>query len=185
MPSKYQKGFTLVEMLVVMSIISTLSSIVLGAVNTARQKASNKQALGIVNEYRNAIELYRMNDPSGGLPNTGDATYSYCLGGSGGCYSRNLTQGYSLLNPGNPSLQAALSPDYFPTLPTIKPAPYVPVPGGDTWSIDGPQYTCNTLTGGICKKATMTWMYGNQDTNCLGGSATPFGTATFCSYTFE
>ena len=172
-------------MLVVMSIISTLSSIVLGAVNTARQQAAKKQALSIVSEYRNAIELYRMNDPSGGLPNTGDTTYNYCLGGSTACYSRNLTQGYALSNPANPSLQAALSPSYLPVLQTIKPVPYVPVPGGDTWSIDGPQYICNTIIGGICKKATMTWMYGDQDANCLGGSATPFGTATFCFYTFE
>ena len=184
MQRKYQAGFTLVEMLVVMSIISTLSSVVLGTVNTARQKADNKQTLGIVNEYRNAIELYRMNDPSGGLPNTGDTTYDYCLGGSGSCYSRNLTQGYAFFNPHNAQLQAALSPSYLPTLPTAKPVPYQVVPGGDKWADDGPRYICNAITNGICIKSKMLWTNGNQDTNCLGGTATPVGTAVFCSYPF-
>ncbi len=52
------KGFTLVELLVVISIIGLLSSTVLASVNSARDRAENATTLQIVGQYRLALELF-------------------------------------------------------------------------------------------------------------------------------
>lgn len=184
MQRKHQKGFTLIEMLVVVSIISSLSSVILASVKSARQKALNKQSLSVASEYRNAIELYRMNDPNGGLPNPGSTSASYCLG----TYPTTHKCGWkdtTVPGDGNWSesapLQTALSP-YLPTLPTAKRSDYVDM-GWKLWYFDGPIYTCDTLVNGICTKATMTWVYGNTDYNCLGDPTA--STIGVCTQTFE
>lgn len=53
-------GFTLIELLVVVSIISLLSSIVLAAVNDARDKAKGTAFRQHVEEFKKAVELYRV-----------------------------------------------------------------------------------------------------------------------------
>lgn len=52
------RGFTLVELLVVISIISLLSSIVLTSVNNARAKARDARRLTDVKQIQTALELY-------------------------------------------------------------------------------------------------------------------------------
>lgn len=51
-------GFTLVELLVVISIISLLASTVFASLNSARAKARDAQRVQALNEMRKAIELY-------------------------------------------------------------------------------------------------------------------------------
>jgi prepilin-type N-terminal cleavage/methylation domain-containing protein len=51
-------GFTLVELLVVISIISLLSSVVLSSLNTTRAKARDTKRIAFTNQVRFAIESY-------------------------------------------------------------------------------------------------------------------------------
>lgn len=69
------RGFTLVELLVVISIISLLSSVVLTSVNSARAKARDARRRADVNQVKLALELYydaNNKYPSQGGANVGD-----------------------------------------------------------------------------------------------------------------
>ncbi len=55
---KNKRGFTLVELMVVMSIISLMSSIVFASINTARVRARDSARYSSIQQMRNAIELY-------------------------------------------------------------------------------------------------------------------------------
>ena len=54
---KQQQGFTLIELLVVVAIIGILSSIVLAAVGTARQRARETAGQGTLSQVRAQAEL--------------------------------------------------------------------------------------------------------------------------------
>jgi general secretion pathway protein G len=57
---KLNKGFTLVELLVVISIISLLSSVVLAALNSARVKARDVVRMSDMRQLQKAIETYNI-----------------------------------------------------------------------------------------------------------------------------
>ena len=69
-----KKGFTLVEMLVVISIISTLSSVVLSSVNSARSRARDAQRISDLGEMKKALALYY--DEYGYYPDASITEYS-------------------------------------------------------------------------------------------------------------
>ena len=56
--SRTRDGFTLVELLVVISIIGLLSSIVLTSVNSARARARDARRLADTRQIQNALALY-------------------------------------------------------------------------------------------------------------------------------
>ncbi|MEN9614277.1 MAG: hypothetical protein RLZZ347_584 [Candidatus Parcubacteria bacterium] len=66
--TKQNSGFTLVELLVVISIIALLSSIVFAGLNVARQKGRDTSRVAGANQLRAAIELYRTT--TGTFPDT-------------------------------------------------------------------------------------------------------------------
>jgi prepilin-type N-terminal cleavage/methylation domain-containing protein len=80
-----QPGFTLIEILVVVSIIALLASIVLTSLEQARVKARNAVTTAQINQYRNAFALYFSDHDS--YPWTVDVANGVCLGTgySGGC----------------------------------------------------------------------------------------------------
>jgi prepilin-type N-terminal cleavage/methylation domain-containing protein len=54
-----QKGFTLIELMVVISIIGTLSTIALTSLNGARAKARDARRFSDMEQIRTALEVYR------------------------------------------------------------------------------------------------------------------------------
>ena len=72
---KRNKGFTLIELMVVISIIGFLASIVLASLNIARSKGRDVQRLSDLHQLQNALELYK---------NT-HGSYPACASGNGWC----------------------------------------------------------------------------------------------------
>lgn len=56
--SKYKSGFTLVELLMVIAIVSILATIILSSLRSAREKALDVQIRNDISQVRNALELY-------------------------------------------------------------------------------------------------------------------------------
>lgn len=101
------KGFTLIELMVVISIIGLLSSVILASTNTVKAKGRDSSRIQAVHQMDLAIKLYAA-DHNGDVPkftNCG-STVLNCTGTSGTIGSQNWT-----------ALTTALSP-YIKTMPT-------------------------------------------------------------------
>jgi prepilin-type N-terminal cleavage/methylation domain-containing protein len=55
---KANKGFTLIELIVVIAIIGILSSVVLASISTARERARDGARKAMIKQVMNALELY-------------------------------------------------------------------------------------------------------------------------------
>ena len=58
MSTKTKKGFTLIELIVVVAIISLLSSIVISSLNVAKQKSADTAKIRVLQEFRTALNMY-------------------------------------------------------------------------------------------------------------------------------
>ena len=74
---KSTTGFTLVELLVVISIITLLASVIMASLNSARFKARDARRRSDVNQLRSAIILYY---DKYDVPPATDGNMRYCLG---------------------------------------------------------------------------------------------------------
>jgi prepilin-type N-terminal cleavage/methylation domain-containing protein len=81
--SQKKRGFTLIELMVVITIVGLLASVVLAAMTTARAKARDTTRVQMVKELQKAVELYR--NANGGIYPCGSsaATTPPCQFGGG------------------------------------------------------------------------------------------------------
>jgi len=56
--SKFRKGFTLMELLVIVAIIGILSSIVLSSLSSTRERAKDGRRISDIKQIQIALELY-------------------------------------------------------------------------------------------------------------------------------
>lgn len=96
-----QKGFTLVELLVVISIIGVLSSVVLVSLNSARAKARDTRRITDLKQMQTALEIYYDKNGQYPLPAGGSLVWS------GHCPDYGNYNNYIL----------GLAPDYMASLP--------------------------------------------------------------------
>ena len=175
-------GFTLVELLVVVSIIGLLSSTILAALSEARVKARNAQALQFVEQYKLAFELSY--DADGVYPGRFGLPY-LCVGDgypypSGGCGFDPPMPPFYAYSQRNVGLNNALA-RFIPSLP-----PRLTVISTSIGSYIGIEASCTDInpSNNPCKRGfRLFWTLEGADQNC-GARATGFnlGNATFCFY---
>lgn len=114
------KGFTLIEVLLVISLITILFAIVIIAVNPGRQfqQANNSQRRSDVNAILNAISQFQ-NDNRGQLPTGITGTTTKIIGtATSGCNTGCTVGGVSTTTPAAClDLTAALTPTYLASIP--------------------------------------------------------------------
>jgi prepilin-type N-terminal cleavage/methylation domain-containing protein len=98
------RGFTLVELLVVVALIALLSSFIMAALTTARARGRDAGRLAQITAIQQALQLYVTDHSS--FPTTG--TNPTCLADSGTCWSG--------LADTDPDIATALA-SYIPSLP--------------------------------------------------------------------
>lgn len=152
LPTK--KGFTLIELIVVIAIISLLSSIVLAALADSKDKAINVGIIQQVREYETAIGLYIINNQNR-YPNVGD-TDMHCIGsGSTPC----LWVGVEIPIEASGPLVSGLG-DHITGLPFVNTPTLTAVA-----TYKGLLYQCNDAQ---CRSANFYWPEFNT-TSCTHG----------------
>ena len=128
MRNKSQKGFTLIELLVVVAIIGLLASIVISALNSARQKGRDARRVSDMRVIQTAVEMF--NDAANQYPTTATSTfgsismtsyissypsdpvnsgvYRYYYAGLGGTSCTSYHAGATLEVANSPSLNSAV-----------------------------------------------------------------------------
>ncbi len=168
--SQRSKGFTLIEMLVVISIIGMLSSTLIVSLSKVRLRAHNSVVNQEIDQYRKALELYRVS--KGTYPVLEDDNW-YCLGSG---YPNNKcghdTNPYS----NSPLLDAALRP-YITLFPIDKtPVHFLaldPENSGFTGddNFTGAIYACQPNGNNGCTTVSIEWVISGTSDTCTVSDA--------------
>lgn len=175
-----KRGFTLIELLVVVAIIGLLASIVLVSLEDARTKARNSAKIQMVQQYVNAIELYRSSNetyPQYGSNSSLINSDNYaCLGygNSEPCFGSYDMAGDTSLNT---NIATNFGGDNIPKSENS-------VDTGIFGDRKGIVYGCDTSE---CKNFTIRWYLEGLNQNCGGTEIqrvvfANFNGATYCLY---
>lgn len=133
-------GFTLIELMVVISVIGMLSSVLISNVSASRTKANNTYSIQSVKEYINALYLYRESNSTVLTTHDGVGAQYCCLSGSD-CYSSS--SGIEVC----PAVNNGLRP-YIPSMPKTNNKELYPY--GGPWGVSSAYYQCNHLDPTDC-----------------------------------
>lgn len=89
-----RKGFTLVELLVAISILAVLMAILLPNLMGARDKAKDSQRIQDLSTLKNALRMYYDDRQTYEIPDESSNWISFNDGCTGGCLSALVTGGY-------------------------------------------------------------------------------------------
>lgn len=103
-----RRGFTVIELMVVVGVIAILASLILANLTTSRSKAEDRKLATEVNSLRQALELYY-------------TKYGY-YPPTGGAYSCTSGTGTNNCVPGTSPLQALVTEGFISKIPTGKSA---------------------------------------------------------------
>lgn len=150
-------AFTLVEILTVIAIIGLLAASVIGYLQQSREQAENKQVTEEVDQYQNALEVYRNQNEV--YPSLGGSE-AVCLGNEiSSCGPDNAYSDSSVFNDqirdtisGLPSHDAEVVDE-----------------DGTTWR--GSWYHCRTQEGGRCLSYEIHWVLENASLSDCGAAA--------------
>ena len=106
-------GFTLVELLVVIAVISLLASVITSSLGMAKAKARDSKRIRDLNELRTALELYY--DEFGQFPNNTDNDAP-----DSGCWSSWDAGNATNLAAGDPFLQPLIDNNFISETPREK-----------------------------------------------------------------
>jgi prepilin-type N-terminal cleavage/methylation domain-containing protein len=145
------QGFTLIELLVVIAIIGLLASVVLVALNGARQKSRDTKRVSDMNQMAKALELF-YNDAAAYPTGTGAVGTGYTAAGGS-----LLSSGYlqAITSKGT----FALTPTYLSNLP-IAPNPPDNISGSTCDATNTNPYKYQAASDGSTYSITF----------CLGGN---------------
>ena len=170
---KFTTGFTMIELLVVISIIGMLISALLGSLSAAKAEARNVRRLTDIREYRTALELFYVDkgyypypdDVLGNIVCLGDYSSNACNEGEDGPLYESNTVNNALL-------------PYIPSLPTNT----HPINFGN-YILDGYTYRCSleTVNNNGCGRYIIEWYMEGENKNCLDGVRASGTGITICS----
>lgn len=161
-------GFTLIEILVVVTIISILAAVLYASFGEARQDSQNKALFTEIKETQLALELYKAQ--FGQYPAAQDIGVGGCSDNSGGIESAG-----SVDCVGNDYI-VGLTPEFLPELPdhTVSDNPNCEF----VYQVDDTEFDRYKLTAVSCYAGADTVADGVQWTNELARCPTTCGTCT-------
>ena len=99
--SKNKKGFTLIELMVVVAIMGLLAALAVISLNNARQRARDARRISDIKQVQTALELYYLDNHE--YPDsTGTIAEGKCISSGGGIAETCTGTVYMRLTPSNP-----------------------------------------------------------------------------------
>ncbi|HBO64608.1 TPA: hypothetical protein DD425_01450 [Candidatus Saccharibacteria bacterium] len=171
-----QKGFTIVELLIVIVVIAILAAITIVAYTGIQQRARNAQTLVAVNAYMKAFAQYAALHSA--YPSTGGANYS-CLGENNPddfCWRRTGTPPSADAMDENPTLNAELR-TVMGTLPDTNPT----LVGGRNGIMFTNHGSSGVTLDGVQHRYFIMYILEGTGTQCTAGQPLSGNWATFTS----